>query len=68
MLKTGNKKYYNVKGIQINDPSINEDNIMEQGAFHTSQATFGLVLTNRQLLQLDMSMRIPASLPSTRQP
>lgn len=26
-----NKKYYNVKGIQINDPSINEGDVMTEG-------------------------------------
>ena len=31
MLKTGNKDYYNVKGIQINDPSINEGDVMTEG-------------------------------------
>jgi hypothetical protein len=29
-----------VKGIQINDPSINEGNIMEEGALNTYKAGF----------------------------
>lgn len=31
MLDTNDTKYYNVKGIQINDPSINEDDTMIYG-------------------------------------
>jgi carboxypeptidase D len=31
MLKANNKEYYNVKGININDPSINEDGTMIEG-------------------------------------
>nr|AQA29369.1 hypothetical protein 76 [Fulvia fulva] len=30
MLKANDKKYFNVKGIQINDPSINEDNVLNE--------------------------------------
>jgi hypothetical protein len=63
MLKTGNKKYYNVKGIQINDPSINEDNIMEEGAFNTYQAAFGIVPTSPQLLQFGMPISMRGSSP-----
>jgi carboxypeptidase D len=31
MLDTENCEYYNVKGVQINDPSINYDDVMIQG-------------------------------------
>ena len=31
MLMADNKKYYNVAGIQVNDPSINEDDTMQEG-------------------------------------
>lgn len=31
MLMTNDTKYFNVKGIQINDPSINSDAIMIEG-------------------------------------
>ena len=31
MLDRNDKTYYNVKGIQINDPSINEDDTMLEG-------------------------------------
>ena len=31
MLNTSDKKYYNVKGIQINDPSINYGDVMQEG-------------------------------------
>lgn len=31
MLDTNNTKYFNVKGVQINDPSINEDSTLIQG-------------------------------------
>ena len=37
MLKTGNKKYYNVKGIQINDPSINEGAVMTYGRYKADE-------------------------------
>ena len=37
MLKTENKKYYNVKGIQINDPSINYGAVMQEGKWKADE-------------------------------
>ena len=37
MLNTGNKTYYNVKGIQINDPSINYDDVMQEGRWKADE-------------------------------
>lgn len=31
MLDTNDTKYFNVKGVQINDPSINHDEVLEYG-------------------------------------
>lgn len=35
MLDEKDTKYFNVKGIQINDPSINEDNVMTESMITT---------------------------------
>lgn len=51
MLKTGNKKYYNVKGIQINDPSINEGTIMTEGIFGKHDDLFRTILIITKLLR-----------------
>ena len=51
MLKTGNNKYYNVKGIQINDPSINEHAIMTEGIFGKHDDLFRTLLITTKLLR-----------------
>ena len=38
MLEANNTDYYNVSGIQINDPSINEDDTLIEGKFQYSQS------------------------------
>ena len=39
MLEAHNTDYYNVKGIQINDPSINYDDVLENGAMIVSMCS-----------------------------
>ena len=40
MLDQNNTDYYNVKGIQINDPSINHDDTLTQGTVFQSDSAF----------------------------
>ena len=44
MLDEKDTTYFNVKGVQINDPSINDDNTMIEGIIPPSKRSFGLVL------------------------
>ena len=47
MLEARDTDYYNVAGIQINDPSINEGDTMTEGLLIQGASTLSLELTIR---------------------
>lgn len=65
MLEQNNTEYYNVKGIQINDPSIGDDTVLEEAPAVTHMIEYNNVFN---LNQVRCSLLFPAPVLSRLRP
>ncbi|KAI9744633.1 MAG: hypothetical protein M1818_002162 [Claussenomyces sp. TS43310] len=60
MLDANNSKYFNVKGIQVNDPSINDDNLMNEAPALAALTYFNNVLNVNETYLANLTARADA--------